>query len=60
MLILMEKFQLYRTALDALQFLCLTELGFSQDRVIVLQRLYGDVLDSLDKILTGSVEKRFK
>lgn len=53
----MEKYQLYRTALDALQFLLVNELDFSETELIVLDGLAQSVTDSMKDILHNHVSE---
>lgn len=43
----MEKYQLYRTALDALQFLASSELGFADSERLVFQTFACEIADKL-------------
>lgn len=54
----MEKLTVFRTALDALQFLCLSELGFNENQLIILDGLYQSVTDQLKDCLHNLVSEK--
>lgn len=50
----MEKYQLYRTALDALQFLLSSDLDFSEEQKNVLRLCASIVCEDMKDILSVS------
>lgn len=56
----MEKYQLYRTALDALQFLIVSELGFEHSDKLALGHLFekvsSSVSDSVSDVIFKAIE----
>lgn len=47
----MEKYQLYRTALDALQFLIASELGFNHSDKLTLGHLFEKVSGLMSNVI---------
>lgn len=54
----MQKFQIYRTALDALQFLLTAELSFGDKTLDFLDSLFQFVSDELKDEMHNAVSKK--
>lgn len=53
---IMEKYQLYRTALDALQFLIVSDLGFEHSDKLALGHLFEKVSSSVSDLIFKATE----
>lgn len=52
----MEKYQLYRTALDALQFLIVSDLGFEHSDKLALGHLFEKVSEKMSEVIFKATE----
>lgn len=52
----MEKYQLYRTALDALQFLIVSDLDFEHSDKIALGHLFEKVSEKMSEVIFKATE----